>query len=143
MLKHEELVAQTPERDEGADRSPCQYYPKSKAVLDHRHHLQFDAHEIRSNPFTEEEGAVYCDRHKESPGYPSMKPVHINIGGSEKETGNVDFASQQKDKRDLCDRHPCRSEAHALPVICIVDDRPCCQEQGNDNPVCEYDQRRP
>ena len=66
-----------------------------------------------------------------------MKPVHIDIGGSEKETGNVDFASQQKDKRDLCDRHPRRSESHALPVICIVDDGACCQEHGNNNPVCE------
>lgn len=72
-----------------------------------------------------------------------MKPVHIDIGGSEKETGNVDFASQQKDKRDLCDRHPRRSESHALPVICIVDDGACCQEHGNNNPVCEYDQRWP
>lgn len=52
MLKDEELVAETSERDKGADRSPGQHGPKSKAVLDHRHHLQLDANEIRANPFT-------------------------------------------------------------------------------------------
>lgn len=55
VLKHEEFVTQTPEREEGADRNPCQYRPESKAVLDHRHHLQFNAHKIRPNPFTEKE----------------------------------------------------------------------------------------
>lgn len=72
-----------------------------------------------------------------------MKPIHIKIRGPEKEASNVDFASQEIDERDLCDRHPCGPKAHALPVICIVDNRPGGQEQGNDNPVCEYDQRRP
>ena len=72
-----------------------------------------------------------------------MKPIQIHVRGSEKEAANIDFASQEKDERDLSDRHPCCSESHTLPVICVVNDRPDCEEQGDDNPVCEYDQRRP
>ena len=57
-----------------------------------------------------------------------MKPVDIDIRGSEKEAGDVDFPSKKKDKRDLCDRHPRRPESNALPVVCVVDDRPRCQK---------------
>lgn len=57
-----------------------------------------------------------------------MKPVHIKIRGPDEEAGNVDLASQEIDKRDLCDRHPCRPKPYALPVICIVDNGPGGQE---------------
>lgn len=72
-----------------------------------------------------------------------MKPIDINIRRSEKEASDVDFASQEKDKWDLGDRDPCRSKSHTFPVICVVDNRPGCQEDGDNNPVREYDQGRP
>lgn len=72
-----------------------------------------------------------------------MKPIQIHIGRSKKEGGNVDFASEEEDERDLCNRDPCRSEPHTLPVICIVNNGSSCQEEGDDSPVYKYNQQRP
>ena len=125
ILKLEELVAQTPERDERADRSPDQKCPKPKAVLDHRHHLQLDANKVRSIPFTWENHAVVCGRRKEGSGYPSMKPLRIYIRETKKEADNVDFASQENDQRALRDRHPYRS----LSILCA----PSNMRHGNES----------
>lgn len=71
-----------------------------------------------------------------------MKPIHINVRGPKEKAGNVDFSSRQKDEWYLSNGDPGRSESHTFPVVCILDDRPSCQKQSNDSPVCDDDQQR-
>jgi len=68
-------------------------------------------------------------------------PIEINVRGSEECANNIDLSSQQVDQRDLGHGDPSRSISYPLPIIGIVNDRACCQEQGDDGPVCEDGQR--
>ncbi len=70
-----------------------------------------------------------------------MYPIEINVGGSEENANNVDLPSQEVDQRDLGHGDPSCSIPYSLPIIGIVNDRACCQEQGNDGPVGEDSQR--